>query len=125
MNFYTKHLRNIKKIFKGMLRQIFVFVFFVVSSVLPVIVLVLAQHDNKNKNNIQRLFNIFDTNGDGVFSTLEMNNHFGNGKASFDALKTMMKALDKNHDSIFNVLRLLFPTSYYFFNHSILSFLNI
>ena len=38
---------------------------------------------NKQDNDVQMLFGLLDTNGDGVFSPLEVNKHFAGGHASF------------------------------------------
>ena len=53
--------------------------------------------------NVQRLFDMLDTDGDGVFSPLELNEHFAGGNASFRSLKGVFGELDKTGDSKFTV----------------------
>ena len=42
--------------------------------------------------NVQRLFDMLDTDGDGVFSTLELNEHFAGGVRLFARLKVSMES---------------------------------
>ena len=65
---------------------------------------------NKQDNDVQMLFGLLDTNGDGVFSPLEVNKHFAGGHASFRSLEDLIGEMDQNRDSKFTVEDLrLFP----------------
>ena len=58
---------------------------------------------SKQDNDVQVLFGLLDTNGDGVFSPLEVNEHFAGGRASFRSLEDLIGEMDQNSDSKFTI----------------------
>ena len=73
----------------------------------------------RRENQVQQLFDMLDTDGDGVFSPLEINDHFAGGRASFRSLKDVIGEIDKTGDSKFTVEDLHLLTGYGAHHHKI------